>query len=86
MTYVQLLKEEQEVFRDRWIKSLFVVQFSTSSKVTICRWIARFKRGHMSLYDEEFPEPPKRVTIPKVIENVLYVVLHERRVRVWEIA
>lgn len=57
-----------------------------SSKIQICRWVARFKCGNLILQDEECPGPTKHVTIPEIVEKVHNTVLVDRRVKTEQIA
>lgn len=56
------------------------------SKATICRWVARFKRGDLSIEDDERPGPSKTVTTPETVDQVHDIVLKDRRINIDEIA
>jgi histone-lysine N-methyltransferase SETMAR len=52
---------------------------------TIKKWAAEFKRGRTSLEDDPREGRPKSATTPEIIEQVLDMVLDDRRMEVREI-
>ena len=58
----------------------------SASFSTIKKWAAEFKRGRTSLEDDPREGRPKSATIPEIIEQVHDKVLHNRRMKVREIA
>jgi len=59
---------------------------SSPSFSTIKKWAAEFKRGRTSLEDDPREGGPKSATTPEIIEQVHYMVLDDRRMKVREIA
>jgi len=50
------------------------------SYATVKNWMAQFKRGDFSIYDGPRPGRPKRVTTPKIIDQINELILEDRRI------
>lgn len=59
---------------------------SAPSKATICRWYADFKRGRMDTNDGERSGRPNEAVTQQNINQVLKIVMEDRKVKVREIA
>jgi len=59
---------------------------SYSSFSTVKKWVAQFHRGHTSLEDDPREGHPKSATTPQIIKQVHNMVLHDRQMKVREIA
>jgi len=47
---------------------------------TVKNWMAQFKRGDFSTYDEPRPGRPKIVTTPEIIDQIHELILEDRRI------
>jgi hypothetical protein len=70
------------------IHSKFIIGYEDSSPSfpTIKKWFAKFKRGHASFKDDPCEGRPKNAPPPEIIEKVHNMVLHDRWMKVCEIA
>ncbi|XP_071084006.1 protein GVQW3-like [Haliotis cracherodii] len=56
------------------------------SYATVKRWVAEFKRGRSSTYDEPRPGPPVVSSTPEMVQRILDIVMDDRRVTQRQIA
>ena len=56
------------------------------SYATVKNWVAQFKRGDFSTYDEPRPGRPKTVTTPKIIDQIHELILDDGRISAKSIA
>jgi hypothetical protein len=47
---------------------------------TLNNWVAGFRKGHLSVEDEELSGSPTQVTIRENMDNIYTVILYDRKI------
>ena len=76
--------EKNTVQAQQWLEKCY--GDSASSKTTICRWYAEFKRGRTDTENAERSGRPNEVVIPETIKKVHQIVFENRKLKLREIA